>query len=54
MFWDSVQDVRRIVCSCVQISEGTEESSGEKGALGREARAEETRRRMQSETDLGH
>lgn len=54
MFWDSVQDVRRIVCSGVQISEGTEESSGEKGALGREARAEETRRRMQSETDLGH
>ena len=35
MFWDSVQDVRRIVCSGVQISEGTEESSGEKGALGR-------------------
>ena len=45
MFWDSVEDVRRIVCRGIQISEGTEESNGEKGALGREVRAEETGRK---------
>ena len=46
MFWDSVEDARRIVCSGIQISEGTEDSNGEKRELGREVRAEETGRRM--------